>query len=147
MSSSSDSSESEDDQENLINKLVQDARNTCIPEKSKKLYENQYSTFLTWRNALKRKNSSEEILLAYFQEMSQKYKSSTLWSFYSRLKATIALHENIDISKYTELSNFLKRKAKNYLPKKAKTFTDEEIKTFMNTAPENEFLAHKVNKV
>lgn len=80
-------------------------------------------------------------------EFSDKISPSTLWTQYSMLRSTIEAHHNIDISQYTKLRAFLKRKSEGYVPKKAKTLTAEEIHQFVNTAPDSEYLFEKVRNV
>jgi hypothetical protein len=67
---------------------------------------------LTLTAELKKKT----IVLVYFQEKSQNYKSSTLWSLYSMLKTTVNLRDNVDISKFPKLISLLKRNV-GYPPK------------------------------
>ena len=57
---------------------------------------------------------SENVLKAFFKQLSEKYKRSTLWSKWSLLKSIINLREGIDITEYQQLQAFLKReKTKN----------------------------------
>ncbi|KAK2574836.1 hypothetical protein KPH14_013018, partial [Odynerus spinipes] len=80
-----------------LKEAAEKLKNNLLPAKSKNNYESAYDTFLIWKQAHKTKFTSESILMAYFSELAQKYKSSTLWSVYSMLKATIKINEKIDI--------------------------------------------------
>ncbi len=71
-----------------------------LPTKSKEVYEKEYYIFSDWRKENKCEGVSETIMLAYFSHKMKTAKSSTLWSLYSKLKATISIKENIDISRY-----------------------------------------------
>jgi hypothetical protein len=71
--------------------------------------------------------TNEKVLLAYFENMSKMDKSSSLWAFYSMLRAMISMKKNVDISKYGQLIAFLKRQAE---PKKSKVFSKNEIARF-----------------
>ncbi|KAJ8911520.1 hypothetical protein NQ315_012492 [Exocentrus adspersus] len=98
-----------------------------LPEKSRKLYESVYNTFINWR-AIKKTNSfSESVLLVYFTELAAKYKPSTLWSHYSMLRSTLNINEGGNIEDYTKLRSFLKRRSEGFRPKKAYIFSSEEI--------------------
>lgn len=79
-------------------------------------------------------------------DLAQIRKSSTLWSIYSMLKATISLKENIDISKYSNLTAYLKRKSVGYRAKKSKVFKRSEINQFISEAPDEIYLMMKVIK-
>lgn len=96
-----------------------------LPSKSKDQYEFSYNRFLRWcdlKNVSGTGKFSEKVLLAYFEEKSKIWKSSTLWSNYSMVKAMIKIN-NQDISKYYRLIAFLKRKYEGYCPKKPKILT------------------------
>lgn len=114
-----------------------------LPEKSKEKYLQVYSAFKQWCNQKTVRKTNETVVLAYFYELSKVYKSSTLWSKFSMLKASLAVKENIDI-KYPKLIAFLKRQAVGYRPQKSQTFTREDVHTFLLEASDNEYLLMKV---
>ena len=81
-----------------------------IPGKSKRRYENVYNTLMKW---LGEKNGqiNEENLLAYFVLRSEALKSAgSLWAEFSMLKTMIKLNNNINISKFSKLVAFIKKK-------------------------------------
>jgi len=88
---------------------------------------------------------SQDMLMSYFREISEKFKPSTLWAQYSMLKATINCNHGIDIGRYTELLSFLKKKSDGFTSTKAKALTSEEVERFLTEAPDKEFLAVKVH--
>lgn len=116
-----------------------------IPQKSKKLYEQQYESFVRWCNEKHVKEYNENALLVYFNEKSKRYCSSTLWSYYSMLKTTINIKHNIDISKFSKLLAFLKRKNDGHKPKKSKVLTGEDVEKFLVEAPDDKYLMMKVS--
>ncbi|KAJ8952680.1 hypothetical protein NQ318_020995 [Aromia moschata] len=77
---------------------------------------------------------SENVLIAYFQELAEKKKSSTLWTHYSIIKTLLNIKHSIGISKY------------NIRKKKSKTFSPEEIRTLIDEAPDNQFLFTEVKR-
>jgi hypothetical protein len=60
-----------------------------LPEKSRKVYNMAYESFLNWQKEKKTTSFSESTLLVYFTELSTKYKSSTPWTYYSMLRSAI----------------------------------------------------------
>lgn len=117
-----------------------------LPDKSRKKYKAVYKAFMDWQSLKKMNSFSENVLLDYFEELSKKYASSSLWAAYSMLRSTLAINNDISIESYSKLHSFLKRKSEGFQPKKAKTFTSDEINRFINEAPDYRYLAVKVKK-
>lgn len=103
-----------------ISEAANAAKLSLLPKKSAKIYENQYKLFLQWCTVNSVKNTSENVLLAYFSEKAKQFKSSSLWGIYSMLKATLIAKRNVDISKYVKLIAFLKRTREGYKAKNRK---------------------------
>jgi hypothetical protein len=57
----------------------------------------------------------------------------------------IQLNKNIDISAFTKVKSFIKRKYEGYEPKEAKPLTEEQVEIFIETAPDEIHLATKVS--
>lgn len=132
------------DTENTPPEIIETATNACLnllPQKSRQKYEICYKRFMEWRQKHKVNSFSENVAVAYFEELSKTLKSPTLWSHYSMLRSTI----NVDLSKYLKLRAFLKRRSDGYTAKKSKTLTSQEINVFIKEAPDNKFLLTKVN--
>ena len=87
---------------------------------------------------------SEKVLLAYFSQKAKVFKPSTMWSHYSMLRTTISLNKNVDISKFTNLIDLLKRNGEGYLPKKSKIFTRNDFNRFFIEADDHTYLGLKV---
>lgn len=141
-------SESDIDCENTPPDITQHANSileNLLPEKSKNEYEKYYKIFMDWKQTQKTDSFSENVLIAFFGDLSQKWKSSTLWKTYSILKATIGIKHDIDISRYTKLKAFLKRRSDSYIAKKSKVFTTENVQQFLKNAPDFQYLATKVS--
>lgn len=115
-----------------------------LPGKSRGIYDNAYSRFMEWQAKKKSSSFSETVLLAYFSEMAQKMKPSTVWSNYSMVKSTLQVNKNVDISKYFQLISYLKQNSKGYIAKKSKVFTGTQVKDFLNNAPNGSHLLTKV---
>lgn len=118
-----------------------------LPEKSKKRYDGEYDDFRKWKEEHKVDSNSERVLMARFNQLSEKYAPSTLWSRYSMLKTTLKLYDNVDIGHYAALIAFLKKKSQHYVSTKAAVFEPEEIQKFLNEAPDELWLDVKVGKV
>ena len=122
-----------------------EARNAVIPSRSERIYKKAYKDFRVWQMKKKTPNLfSENMILGYFKELSEKYCPTTLWSRYSELKKMLRLHHKVDISNFKELVDFVKIESKDYHPRKSRVFTNEEIAQFLDTADDKEWLLHKV---
>lgn len=120
------------------------AIHNLLPEKSKKQYEIAYKNFKEWCLKKKVEKTSENVLIAYLEDKSQSAKSSTLWSTYSMLKSTININENIDITRYSKLVPFLKKKSVGYRSKKSKVLTRDDVQRFLVEADDENYLLIKV---
>lgn len=117
-----------------------------LPQKSKEKYEFAYKRFMDYRQSKNADSYSENVVLAYFLDLSKKLKSSTLWANYSMVRSTLSVKHNVDISKYQKLRAFLKRQSDGYRAKKSKVLSEEHIQKFILEAPDDTFLTIKVRK-
>lgn len=115
-----------------------------LPKQSMDKYLAIYSQFMEWKSAKKEESLDESVLLTYFNELAEKLAPSTLWSRYSMLKSTLNSNDNVDITRYSKLSAFLKRQATGFVSKKSKTLTPEQIAKFLTEAPDHQYLVTKV---
>lgn len=127
-----------------ISEKAREVTLNLLPDKSKKKYNMQYDLFIKWCSTKNVKRYSESVLLTYLSELSQKYKSSTLWSIHSMLKATLSVRDNVDIGSYTKVIAFLKKQSVGHVPKKSKVITAQEINNFLRNAPDETYLLLKV---
>lgn len=123
------------------------ASNSVLPEKSKEKYIAVYEHFIEWKMEHKATSFSENVIMAFFLELSKKYQASTLWSKYSMLKAMMKTKNDVDIKNYTKLTAFLKRLSVGHQSKKSKVLTAENVEQFINDAPDQQYLATKVGTV
>lgn len=124
--------------------IAQNASENILPEKSKSRYISTYDEFIAWREEKKANSFSENVMLAYFSELSAKLKPSTLWSRFSMIKSMLKIRNNVDISEYPKLNAFLKRQSDGFTSKKSKILTSNEVERFLNEAPDDRYLATKV---
>ncbi|XP_066139028.1 protein tramtrack, beta isoform-like isoform X10 [Euwallacea fornicatus] len=115
-----------------------------LPEKSRKKYELVYKNFMDWCASKDFDTYTEDVVFKYFEDLAVTYSSSTMWVYYSMLRSTLIINNNINIEKYHKLRTFLKIKSKGYQGKKSKLFTQEEIDRFIFEAPDQTYLATKV---
>ncbi|RZC41182.1 hypothetical protein BDFB_014614 [Asbolus verrucosus] len=115
---------------------VKSASANLLPEKSRERYEVIYRKFMDWRLKNKVQSFSENILMAYFDELPNKMKPSSLWAIYSMLRSTIVIHNNINIADYSKPQALLKRKSDVFPSKKSKLLSANDIKTFLQNAPD-----------
>lgn len=132
-----------------IRALAQTAVENLLPPKSRDRYETCYKNFNRWKeeNSISMNSLSENVLLAYFQYLSESLQPSSLWTRYSMLKSTINVNDNINISTYSKLIAFIKRQSDGFKSKKSKTLSSGNIQKFLNEAPDDDFLAIKVSYV
>lgn len=128
-------------------KLANYAVENLIPTKSRKIYEFACERLIKWAQEQNVRNYSENVMLAYFSNLAEKHKSSTLWAQYSMLKAELNLKNNVNIAKYAKLNAFLKRQGEGYNPKKSKVLTKQEFDDFLQNAPNDTYLATKVRNL
>ena len=76
-----------------------DAVKHLLSKKSKGKYEMVYEKFMS-------PLFFENVFLAYFDNFKEK---SSLWAFYSLLRSTINIKDNVNIENYPKLRAFLKR--------------------------------------
>lgn len=127
-----------------ITKAAEEASTSLLPVKSRERYETVYRKFMEWRLRNNIKSFSENVMLAYFQELSEKIKPSSLWAFYSMLRTTINMNHNVNIATYSKLIILLKRKSDGFRSKKSKVLTAKNINDFLENAPDSQYLFIKV---
>lgn len=147
-----DSSESSED-ENFDTEEIE-ARNfeeekkqiisNLLPKKSRAQYELAYASFLKWKSENKADVIDESVMIVYFKELSKKFKPSSLWSIWSKLRTTLSLRHAININDYHLLKSFMKNESKGYKPKKANILSWAQVKQFLTISDDNIYLATKV---
>lgn len=115
-----------------------------LQERSRKIYESAYKSFIDWCTSKNVETYTEQVLLDYFHELSYTYCAASLWKYFSMLRSTLRIYHNVNLGCYHKLRAFMKAKAKGYKSKKAKVFTQQEIDTFVCQAPDDVYLATKV---
>lgn len=141
-------SSDDDDMDYLTDEATKSASahdKPAIPQLSKAKYNYVYETFHKWNKKKGAKTITEDVMIKFFTEFSEKYKPNTLWAYYSMIKSTLRLKDNFDISPYSKLLEFLKGKSAEHKPIKAKVFTEVEIEKFLNEAPDEQWLDLKVS--
>lgn len=78
-----------------------------------------------------------------FIDLTETYKPSSLWSFFSMLKLTVQQHNNINID-YPRLNSFLKKYKTGFVQKKSLIFDPEDVRRFLDEAPDSMYLHVKV---
>ncbi|XP_037024949.1 uncharacterized protein LOC119066532 [Bradysia coprophila] len=137
---------SEDDDMDYDTTLIKaDSLNAeAVAPKANPKYSKVYEDFQKWNETNGATPVTEDVLMKYFTELAVKSKPTTLWVYQSMLKSTLRINDNIDISNYSTLINFLRGKNAGYKPVKATVFTEEEMNKFINEAPDEQWLDVKV---
>lgn len=120
------------------------ASEIAIPAKSIGRYNQIYTQFQKWKASKDITSNSEAILMTYFEELGINKLSTSLYSSYSMLKATMIINDSVDIASYHMLTKYLKEKSVGHKPKRAKIFTEDEIERFIKEAPDEAWLDVKV---
>lgn len=118
--------------------------NNILPEASKERYEIAYQKFMDWRIENNVNSFSENVLMAYFGHITNRFKPSSLWSTYSMLKSVLNIKHNTNIAGYPKLKAYLKRQSNGFRSKKSKILTPDEVNKFINESPNLEYLLMKV---
>lgn len=114
--------------------------------KSRKQYESMYRTFMDWCSLRKFESYTEELLLSYFEDLSESYSPNTLWTYYAMLRHQMLENQNINIEPYSKLRKYIKDIQTNGPQgKKSKYFFRDELDTFIRSAPDSIYLATKVS--
>lgn len=127
-----------------IKMLAETATNNLLPIKSRERYEIAYKKFMDWQQNNKVSTFTETVMLAYFQQLSETMKPSSLWAIYSMLRSTLNIKHNVNIENYPKLVALLKRKSDGFRSKKSKTLTSKNISDFLKNAPDSRYLFAKV---
>ena len=133
--------------EDLPLELIQNAELATmetLPEKSRDKYFRVYNHFKDWQKVHGVTKISSELMLSYFYELKKKNAPTSLWAYYSMLKATIQVKENVDIGKFAEINSFLKTKSSGYKSTKADVFSEQQLKKIMEEAADVNWLDVKV---
>lgn len=141
------SSDSENEFQETPPEILEKAANTTeklLPTKSRTRYEIVYQKFMDWRIKNKINSFSENVLLAYFGDLMEQFKPSSIWAIYSMLRTVISIKNNVNIETYPKLKAFLKRQSEGFKSKKSKIFSSDEISKFLNEAPDSQYLLTKV---
>lgn len=129
-----------------ILELADQAKQTLIPKKSKKKYDDVYTKFINWQKDNDVENDfSEDVFLAYFVHLRKTNAPNTLWAIQSMLKSEMAYHHDFNMKDYSKLLAYLKRENKGHKSKKALILPDEVITRFLTEADDVNHLANKVN--
>lgn len=119
------------------------ASTDSFPAKSRERYERLYQHFVEWCRQKSINDYTEDVLIEYFKELVAQNRRG-LWALFSMLKCCILIHNNIDISQYPKLLDYLKSQSVHAQPKKSRALTEDQINLFIDQADDREFLLMKV---
>jgi integrase len=149
MCSEEDLSESSD--EDLFDSTPPDLKESAlkckekmIPQKSKETYERHWNNFEKWIIQKKVSKISENVMLAYFNELMEKYKASSLWTILSAIKAVSKTKPNVELGELESIQAVLKQKQAKEKKKKSAVFTRDQMDKFFQEAHGMEYLVPKL---
>lgn len=131
--------------ENILLK-AEKAAGAIVPQKSRKIYEKEYASFEEWLKENKiGEVINDTVMLAYFQDLSDKFAPNSLWTKFSMLRKQLIVKKKVkSTEKFGYLQEFLKQVGKGYNPKKSKVLSREQVLQFLKEAPNETYLLEKV---
>lgn len=100
-----------------------------LPQKSQENYLKIHKIFKDWQNGHGVKTITSDLILAYIHELNKKkIKPTTMWAYFSMLKATLSVKDNVDIGEFHQVKAYLKKKSSGYKSVKASVFTEQGIR-------------------
>jgi hypothetical protein len=131
---------------NELNAQAAEVKNSLVPSGSVRLYSQQWRKYLDWCST--KQIYLEDVLLVYFQELSQQYAPSSLWTFYSCINCYFQSNEGISLKKFSALNRFLKLLSSRPAPKQSAVFTEDQLRQYLHNAPnEGEHLVEKSSTI
>lgn len=120
-----------------------------MPDKSQARYRQEFEKFREWcaTHSVPAGYYSENVLLAYVEEISRKYSAGSMWSKFSMLRSSILTLGGKDLGELPRIVKFVKKISKAHSAKKSLTFTRDQINEFMRDAPDEANLPVKVATV
>lgn len=115
-----------------------------VPQKTKHVYEKEYSCFQEWLTQHSVSSINETVMMAYFQDLSESYSPNSLWTKFSMLRKELIVKKKIRSNEaFVQVQQFLKQTGRRYQPKKSKVLTRDQVLTFLKEAPTEEYLLEK----
>lgn len=119
------------------------------PAENKARFVKTYKDFIKWRETMKLESTTESVLLNYFEHLSSIELPTVLQNIHSMLKTMLILEEGLDINQCATVNLFLENLARKKISletlRKNAIFTSKNISDFINNAPDEKYLATKVN--
>lgn len=73
---------------------------SLLPEKSSSRYEREYSDFKNWQEKNCVVGITEDVLLAYVNQLSVRFSPNSLWAKWSMLKSCLEIKENVKVYRF-----------------------------------------------
>lgn len=132
----------------MSKRKVEDIIGNLLPKKSKKWYDNAWQSYCNYTDNEEELFTEDSFIIYFdFLRTQKEYKSSTIWSTFSKLNECYRLKTGKKLQdSMPRLYLQLKSYNQGYQRKVAKVFTIEEIWTFLNkdlTAPKGFWLLRK----
>ncbi|KAJ8911188.1 hypothetical protein NQ315_006033 [Exocentrus adspersus] len=87
---------------------------------------------------------TEDVLLAYMNQLSARFSPNSLWAKWSMLKSCLEIKESVQIRRFQKVIAFLKRKNERYILRKTKVLSKEQVERFLLDAPDDLWLLAKI---
>jgi hypothetical protein len=83
---------------------------SLLPAKSLARYEREYEEFKNWQKNNNVTGVTEDVLLVYLHQLSDKFSPNSLWSKWSMLKSCLEIKENAEVRRFVFLLQTLSKK-------------------------------------
>jgi integrase len=118
-----------------LSELIDAGNRSIVPSVSAAAYRKHADHFRKWLvdNKVDKTAVNADILVAYVEALSLKYKVSTIWTRMSAIKSIFLAEENIDLdAMLTKANKILTQKGKSESKKQASVFTPEQISQYLH---------------
>ena len=88
---------------NVLQDIIDVAANVAaylLPEKSSARYEHEYAEFKKWQQEKNAIGVTEDVVLAYINNLSDQFIPNSLWSKWSMIKSCLEVRENIYVRRF-----------------------------------------------
>jgi hypothetical protein len=93
-----------------IEKEAINVASSLLPAKSLARYEREYEEFKNWQKNNNVTGVTEDVLLVYLHQLSDKFSPNSLWSKWSMLKSCLEIKENAEVRRFVFLLQTLSKK-------------------------------------
>ncbi len=136
---------SDDEEKNGMDGLLRRGRDNLLPSESRQIYIERYNVYTLFikQHGLQYIEDHALIWAEYMRE-EREFGPSSMYSYWSAIKAVLAARDNIDAGQWLKMKKWLKNYADGKFSDQAPAFTAEEVKDFLINADDDIYIRHKL---